>query len=54
MNSLGYYGVDGNFYDYEDTNSPYYEALNEYRNVQYNYIHYKGNRVNDMFYLNKN
>lgn len=53
MNSLGYFGENGNFYEYDDKKSPYYERLEEYRNVQYNNMHDKGNRINDMFYLNQ-
>lgn len=52
MNSLGYWGADGKFYNYEDKKSPYYELINEYRCVQYNNMHDRGNRVNRMFYLN--
>lgn len=52
MNSLGYWGADGNFYDYDNMKSPYYELLNEYRCVQYNNMHDKGKRVDSMFYLN--
>lgn len=51
MNTLGYWGADGKYYTYDDTNSPYYEILNEYRNVQYNNIHDRGDRVDSMFYL---
>lgn len=52
MNSLGYWGEDGTFYNYEDKDSPYYDLINEYRCVQYNNIHDRGNRVDSMFYLN--
>ncbi|WP_099467040.1 LTA synthase family protein [Konateibacter massiliensis] len=52
MNSVGYYGVDGKLYDYEDVDSPYYDLINEYRSVQYNNVHDRGNRVDEMFYLN--
>lgn len=52
MNSLGYWGEDGNYYTYEDKDSPYYDVINEYRCVQYNNMHDKGNRLNSMFYLN--
>lgn len=51
MNTLGYWGADGNFYTYDNTESPYYEILNEYRNVQYNNIHDWGDRVDSLFYL---
>ncbi|PXV91467.1 phosphoglycerol transferase MdoB-like AlkP superfamily enzyme [Lachnotalea glycerini] len=52
MNSIGYWGVDGGFYDYSDTTSPYYEIINQYRCVQYNNMHDKGKRVDSMFYMN--
>lgn len=52
MNSLGYRGADGRFYNYEDKDSPYYELINEYRCVQFNNMHDRGNRVDSMFYLN--
>jgi len=51
MNTIGYWGSDGKFYDYKDTTSPYYDVISEYRNVQYNNIHDRGNRVDSMFYL---
>lgn len=51
MNAVGYWGIDGKFYDYKDTKSPYYEILSEYRNVQYNNMHDRGNRIDSMFYL---
>jgi phosphoglycerol transferase MdoB-like AlkP superfamily enzyme len=52
MNSLGYWGADENYYGYDDTQSPYYEKINEYRCVQYNNMFDKGNRVDSMFYIN--
>lgn len=52
MNMLGYWGVDGKFYNYEDQKSPYYDIINQYRCVQYNNMHDKGNRVGSMFFLN--
>lgn len=52
MNMLGYWGVNGKFYNYDDKKSPYYDIINQYRCVQYNNMHDKGNRVDSMFYLN--
>ncbi len=51
MNILGYWGVDGEFYSYDDAESPYYEILSEYRNMQYNNMHDRGDRVDSLFYL---
>jgi hypothetical protein len=51
MNILGYWGANGEFYTYEDKNSPYYEILNEYRNIQFNNMHDRGDRVDSLFYL---
>lgn len=44
INTLGYWGSDGKFYDLDDESSPYYEMLGEYRIVQYNDIFGKKNR----------
>jgi glucan phosphoethanolaminetransferase (alkaline phosphatase superfamily) len=51
MNILGYWGEDGEFYTYEDKTSPYYNLMNEYRKIQYNNMHDRGDRVDSMFYL---
>ncbi|MBA4686428.1 MAG: LTA synthase family protein [Candidatus Galacturonibacter soehngenii] len=51
MNSLGYWGENGEFYDYSDIKSPYYEILNQYRWMQYNNMHDKKNRIDSIFYL---
>lgn len=49
INTLGYWGADGNFYELDDESSPYYEALNEYQVLQYNYIFGKDNRYLPFF-----
>lgn len=51
MNLLGYWGADGKFYTYENKKSPYYNIINQYRCIQYNNMHDKGNRINSLFYL---
>lgn len=52
INSLGYFGADGKFYEYDEKKSPYYDLINKYRIVQYNNVHDSKNRVDEMFYLN--
>lgn len=51
MNSLGYFGANGKFYEYDEKKSPYYDLINKYRIVQYNNVHDVKNRVDEMFYL---
>ena len=49
INSLGYMGDDGNFYKVDDVNSPYYEDVNEYRMLQYNYLFGGKDRMDSFF-----
>ncbi len=49
INALGYWGADGVFYELDDEESPYYEALNEYQILEYNYIFGKENRYLPLF-----
>ena len=51
INALGYMGSDGKYYKADDTASPYYESINEYRMLQYNYLFGGKNRENDFFEL---
>lgn len=51
INALGYMGNDGRFYKADDKSSPYYEVVNEYRLIQYNYLFGKKNRVDSFFEL---
>ncbi len=38
LNSVGYWGADGEFYEVQDQDSPYYELINEYNILEYNDI----------------
>lgn len=53
INTLGYWGADGIFYSLEDKESPYWEQLNEYQILQYNYIFGKEHRNLSFFALNE-
>jgi len=45
----GYIGADGNFYDQGDSESPYYELVEEYACLQYNFMFDEENRVDEFF-----
>lgn len=45
INTLGYWGADGSFYELDDPDSPYAEKINEYHILEYNYIFGKEDRV---------
>lgn len=49
IQSMGYQDRDGNTYTYDDE-SPYLDLINNYRNVQYNYLHDKKNRLDIYYY----
>lgn len=52
--TLSYYGYldrNGNLYDVEDRDSPYYDLLVKYHCLQYNNLHDKDNTRRDFFYL---
>lgn len=49
INTLGYWGADGNFYELEDESSPYYEKIQEYHVLEYNYIFGKEDRYMEFF-----
>lgn len=38
LNAYGYWDKDDNFYELEDETSPYFEAINAYNILEYNYI----------------
>ncbi|MBR1865000.1 MAG: LTA synthase family protein [Lachnospiraceae bacterium] len=38
INVSGFFGADGIYYDNEDTNSPYYEKIQEYNILEYNHL----------------
>lgn len=52
INSIGYWGADGVFYELDDEESPYYELVNEYNILEYNDIFGGDNRYYDFFTLN--
>ncbi len=45
----GYWTKDGDFYTLDDEESPYFERINDYHILEYNYIFGKGNRYLDFF-----
>ncbi|MCD7745402.1 MAG: sulfatase-like hydrolase/transferase [Lachnospiraceae bacterium] len=51
LNSVGYWGADGNFYELDDEESPYYELVNEYNILEYNDIFGGDNRYYEFFTL---
>ncbi|MCC8067530.1 MAG: LTA synthase family protein [Clostridiales bacterium] len=51
INSVGYWGADGEFYSIDDEESPYYELINEYNILEYNDIFAGDNRDYDFFTL---
>ncbi|MCD7766846.1 MAG: sulfatase-like hydrolase/transferase, partial [Lachnospiraceae bacterium] len=51
INSVGYWGADGEFYELDDKDSPYYELVNEYNILEYNDIFGGDNRYYDFFTL---
>ena len=51
INGIGYEGADGKYYSVGDTDSPYYDRVQEYKAVQYNYLFGGKNRVDEFFSL---
>ena len=49
ITSNGYIGADGQYYEVEDTESPYYELMQEYEMLQYNNLVDTKNRVKNFF-----
>ena len=47
----GYWTKDGEFYELDDKESPYFEKINEYNILEYNYIFGKKNRCLELFNL---
>lgn len=47
----GYWTSDGDFYELSDEESPYYERINEYNILEYNYIFGKNDRYLELFEL---
>ena len=51
INALGYWGEDGKYYDLNDSSSPYYDILQDYRYLEYNNLFGKKEQVSDFFYI---
>ena len=51
INSNGYLGADGVWYQVRDKESPYYEVVADYDKVQYNNLFDTENRVEDLYVL---
>ncbi len=53
LNALGYWDSEDSFYELQDETSPYYEKINEYNILEYNYILGKKNRYLPFFTLSE-
>ncbi len=51
LNVVGYFDADDNFYEIDDKDSPYYDLVNDYNILEYNYIFGGDNRDLDLFTL---
>lgn len=49
LNSLGYWTSEGSFYELDDKMSPYYDRINEYHILEYNYIFGQEDRNLNLF-----
>ncbi len=49
INQVGYFGDNGEFYELDDEDSPYYELINDYNILEYNDIFGGDNRYLDFF-----
>lgn len=49
LNSLGYWTADGSFYELDDKNAPYYDKINKYNILEYNYIFGQEDRNMELF-----
>jgi hypothetical protein len=47
----GYWAADGSFYELDDEESPYFEQINDYNILEYNYIFGKKDRYSELFEL---
>ena len=52
INALGYWDRDGNFYENDDTSSPFYNRIHQYHLIEYNNLFGDKDRKNQYFYLN--
>ena len=53
INGIGYMGDNGVFYLIDDKDSPYYEEVEKYRIIQYNFLFDKKHRMNEFFELQR-
>lgn len=53
INSCGYIGSDGNYYEIDDKSSIYYDKVAEYRILEYNFLIDRKNTVTDFFETSK-
>ncbi|MCD7814216.1 MAG: LTA synthase family protein [Lachnospiraceae bacterium] len=51
INSIGYWGADGVFYELDDEDSPYFTLINDYNILEYNDIFGGDNRYYEFFTL---
>lgn len=51
INTVGYWGDNGNFYELDDESSPYYDRVQEYNILEYNYIFGGNDRYLELFKL---
>lgn len=51
INAYGYWGSDGNFYEIDDEDSPYYNLIHEYNLLEYNNLFGKEEQQSSFFYL---
>ena len=49
INTVGYWGSDGVFYENKDTGSPYYQDLMEYAILEYNCLYDSAHRLENFF-----
>ena len=54
INSLGYTGDNGKYYDIDDKNSPYYEDILEYKILEYNDLVDTKHRISGFFEVDSN
>ena len=49
INGIGYWGADGNYYETDDQNSPYYDIVHQYHILEYNNLIDRKNRIENFF-----
>ena len=53
INSQGYWGKNGKFYQIDDKKSPYYDIIQKYRIIQYNMMFDKSHRRDSFFKVSR-